>query len=272
MTLRHARPASLLTLSLLACGGASSDGTEPEPEAWRLVWSDEFDAAAMQSPDPTKWTFDIGTDWGNQQLEWTTDRPENVSMDGQGHLAITAREESFQGRPYTSARIKTQDRFEQRYGRFEARIRVPAGQGIWPAFWMLGNDIDEVGWPRSGEIDIMEFRGQEVNVLHGSLHGPGHSGDNAFTRRHVIPDGRLDTDFHVYAVEWGPDEITWFLDGEAYHVARRGEVPGEWVYDHPFFMLLNVAVGGSFAGPVGPDVTFPRTMLVDWVRVYEASS
>lgn len=269
--LRLAAAASFVAGGLAACGGGSSQGTDPDPDAWRLVWSDEFDGAAGQPPDPAKWAHDIGTDWGNQQLEWTTDRPENASTDGEGRLAITAREESYRGRPYTSARLKTQDRFEQRYGRFEARIRVPAGRGIWPAFWMLGADIDEVGWPRSGEIDVMEFRGQEVNVLHASIHGPGHAGDQAYTRRYVLPDGRLDTDFHVYAVEWGPDRITWFLDDEPYHVARRDEVPGEWVYDHPFFMLLNVAVGGAFVGHVGPDVTFPRTMLVDWVRVYEAA-
>ena len=254
---------------LLGCGGGTSDVAGPDESDWQLVWSDEFEGAAMQAPDPANWTFDIGTDWGNQQLEWTTDRPENVSLDGNGNLVITARKEPFQGRAYTSARIKTQDRFEQRYGRFEARIKVPAGQGIWPAFWMRGSDIDQVGWPQSGEIDIMEFRGQEVNVLHGSIHGPGHFAGNAFTRRYVLPEGRLDSDFHTYSVEWEPDEIRWYLDGELYHQARRGQVPGEWVYDHEFFMILNVAVGGTFVGPVGPDLTFPRTMLVDWVRVHE---
>lgn len=259
-----------VTLPLFgACSSGSSDGTGPAEQEWTLVWSDEFNGAAHESPDPANWTYDIGTDWGNQQLEWTTDRPENVSMNGEGQLAITAREESFQGRTYTSARIKTQDLFAQRYGRFEARIKVPAGQGLWPAFWMLGSDIDEVGWPRSGEIDIMEFRGQEVNVLHGSIHGPGHSGGNAFTRRYVLDEGRLDTDFRVYGIEWEPDEIRWYLDGELFHRARRGRVPGEWVYDDEFFLILNVAVGGTFVGPVGPGVTFPRTMLVDWVRVYE---
>ena len=260
---------ALLILATAGCSGG--DTTAPDPE-WALVWSDEFDGPALQSPDPANWTYDIGTGqngWGNNQLEWNSDRPENVSLDGDGNLAITARREAFRGQPYTSARIKTKDRFEQRYGRFEARIRVPAGQGIWPAFWMLGADIDEVGWPQSGEIDIMEFRGQEVNVLHGSIHGPGHSAGNAYSRRYVLPEGRLDTDFHVYGVEWEPDEIRWYLDGDLYHVARRGEVPGEWVYDDEFFMILNVAVGGNFVGPVGPGLTFPRTMLIDWVRVWE---
>lgn len=254
---------------LVACSGATTAGPGGGEDGWTLVWADEFNGPALASPDPSKWTFDIGTDWGNAQQEWTTDRPENVSTDGAGHLAITARKETFRGQPYTSARIKTKGLFAQRYGRFAARIRVPAGQGLWPAFWMLGDDLDEVGWPQSGEIDIMEFRGQEVNVLFAALHGPGHAGGEAYSRRYVLPEGRLDTDFHEYAVEWEPDRIRWFLDGQLYFEARRGQVPGEWVYDHPFFMLLNVAVGGNFVGPVGEDVIFPRTMLVDWVRVYE---
>jgi beta-glucanase (GH16 family) len=273
MTRIHICTRAFVAVALLvllgSCSSRNSDLAGPAEAEWSLVWSDEFNGAAGQSPDPGKWAYDIGTDWGNRQLEWTTDRPENVSMDGNGNLAIVAREESFQGQPYTSARIKTQGLFEQRYGRFEARIRVPAGQGLWPAFWMLGANIDEVGWPQSGEIDIMEFLGQEVNVLHGTLHGPGHFGDNAFTRRYVYPDGRLDTDFHVYSVEWEADEIRWYLDGQLYHQARRGQVPGQWVYDHEFFMILNLAVGGNWPGPVGPNVTFPRTLLVDWVRVYE---
>lgn len=256
---------STLLIAALVAGCGSDEGGG---ERWQLTWADEFEGPEGQSPDSSRWVFDIGTDWGNNQLEWTTDRPENVSLDGQGNLAIVAREEPFQGQPYTSARIKTKGLFEQAYGRFEARIQVPSGAGIWPAFWMLGNNIDEVGWPQSGEIDIMEFRGQEPSVLHGSIHGPGHFGGQAYTRRYELPQGRLDTGFHVYAVEWVEDQITWFLDGEPYHVARRSEVPGEWVYDHPFFLLLNVAVGGGFVGsPEG--TTFPRTMLVDYVRVYE---
>ena len=144
--------------------------------SWQLVWEDEFEGPAGQSPDDSKWKFDIGTDWGNAQLEYDTDRPENASLDGEGNLAITARRESFGGQPFTSARMTTQGLFNQAYGRFEARIKMPWGPGIWPAFWLLGSNIDQVGWPQCGEIDIMEYRGQEPNIIHGTVHGPGYSG------------------------------------------------------------------------------------------------
>ena len=252
--------------SAAACG--SEQDASPD---WVLVWSDEFDGAAGQLPDAANWQFDIGTDWGNAQLEWTTDRPENVSLDGAGNLAITAREEQFSGQPYTAGRIKTKDRFEQAYGRFEARLDLPSGRGLWPAFWMLGDDIDEVGWPQSGEIDIMEFRGQEPTVLLGTVHGPGYSGGGAVGQRLELPSGRLDTGFHVYRVDWEPDRITWYLDDQAYFEVTPDDLPGEWVFDHPFFMLLNVAVGGTFVGPPDATTQFPQTMLVDWVRVYERS-
>jgi beta-glucanase (GH16 family) len=255
----------LSVTAVTACGGG---GVDPEDD-WTLVWSDEFDGAAGRSPDPSKWRFDLGTGWGNAQLEWTTDRPENVSLDGQGNLAIVAREESFNGQRYTSGRIKTKDLFEQAYGRFEARIDLPSGRGIWPAFWMLGADIDEVGWPRTGEIDIMEFRGQEPTVLLGTVHGPGYSGNTAVGSRLEVPSGRLDTGFHVYRVDWEPDRITWYLDGEAFFILTEDDLTGEWVFDDPFFMLLNVAVGGNFVGSPDQTTTFPQTMLIDWVRVYE---
>lgn len=263
-----ARGLAVIVLAALACGG----GVDPEGEdEWTLVWSDEFEGPAGQRPNPTKWRFDIGTDWGNAQLEWTTDRPENVSLDGNGNLAIVARKEAFNGQPYTAGRIKTQDLFEKAYGRFEARIDLPSGRGIWPAFWMLGADIDQVGWPQTGEIDIMEFRGQEPSVLLGTVHGPGYSGGTAVGRRLELPSGRLDTGFHVYRVDWEPGRITWYLDGEPYFVVTPADVKGEWVFDDPFFMLLNVAVGGTFVGSPDESTPFPQTMLVDWVRVYEAS-
>jgi beta-glucanase (GH16 family) len=253
---------------LAGCGESNRGGSR------QLIWQDEFDGPAGQLPDSTRWQFDIGTDWGNLQLEWDSDRPENVSLDGAGHLAITAREEEFEGQPYTSGRIKTKDLFEQTYGRFEARIKVPIGQGIWPAFWMLGADIDEVSWPQCGEIDIMEYRGHEPRVLFGSLHGPGHFGDDALSKRIVLEQGTFPENFHVFAVEWTEDSITWFLDGSPYHTVTATDLPAgaEWVYDHPFFMILNVAVGGRWAGPPDENTVFPQTMLVDWVRVYAPES
>ena len=256
----------LLTLAALAgCGDE-----EPAAVEYGIVWQDEFDGPAGQLPDPDKWQFDIGTDWGNLQLEWDTNRPENVSLDGEGNLAITARREAYAGQDYTSGRIKTKDLFQKTYGRFEARIKVPVGQGIWPAFWMLGGDIDDVGWPECGEIDVMEYLGQEPRVLHGTIHGPGHYGDGAITQRHELAQGGFHLGFHVFGVEWDADSITWDVDGFVFHTVASDDLPAgaRWVYDHPFFILLNVAVGGRWPGSPDETTVFPQTMLVDWVRVH----
>jgi beta-glucanase (GH16 family) len=255
---------ALLTL-LLACSNE-----EQKEHEYGLIWSDEFEGPAGQLPDSQRWQFDIGTDWGNAQLEYDTNRPENVSLDGEGHLAITARQELFEGQEYTSARIKTKNLFERKWGRFEARVHLPLGQGIWPAFWMLGNDIDDVSWPQCGEIDIMEYRGHEPRVLHGTIHGPGYAGDNAIGNSHVLAQGGFNLGFHEFAIEWNETGITWFVDGHIYHSVTPSELPAgtEWVYDHPFFILLNVAVGGHWAGPPDEETVFPQTMLVDYVRVY----
>ena len=258
-----------LSVSVAVLGGACHDAGPTGPASGQLVWADEFDGSAGQPPDPSRWAFDIGTDWGNRQLEFDTDRPENVSLDGNGNLAITARRESYEGSRYTSGRIKTQDLFAREGGRFEARINLPSGRGVWPAFWLLGADFPTVGWPQCGEIDVMEFRGQEPSVIHGSLHGPGYSGGAAVTNSYTADNARYDTGFHVYAIEWTSDGIKWFVDDVLYHSVRRDQTPGAWVFDHPFFILLNVAVGGTFVGQPGPDTTFPQTMLVDWVRVYD---
>jgi len=251
---------------------SSLGGCEDESPAmdYGLIWADEFEGPAGQAPDPAKWRFDQGTGWGNAQLEWDTSRPENVSLDGDGNLAITAREESYAGQPYTSGRIKTKGLFERARGRFEARIKLPVGQGLWPAFWLLGANIDDVGWPACGEIDIMEYRGQEPRVIHGSLHGPGHFGGGAVTKRHIIAQGGFHLGFHIFAVEWDEQEIAWFVDGYEYQRVRPTDLPAgsTWVYDHPFFILLNVAVGGHFVGSPDETTVFPQTMLVDYVRVY----
>ena len=174
------------------------------------------------------------------------------------------------GRSYTSARMTTAGLFDQAYGKFEARIRLPVGQGIWPAFWLLGSNIETVGWPQSGEIDIMEYRGQEPSVVLGTIHGPGYSGGNGLGTRYQLPNGRFDTGFHVFGIEWRDDEIRWYVDGEYFLRITRAEVPSTWVFDHPFYIILNVAVGGTFVGPPNANTTFPQQMTVDWVRVYEA--
>jgi beta-glucanase (GH16 family) len=260
---------SVGVLSSPACTENAPLGLDEDRSGWELVWSDEFEGPAGHLPDAGNWRFDIGTDWGNAQLEYDTDRPENASLDGSGNLAITARRESYEGRAFTSARITTKDLFEPQGGLIEARIRLPSGKGIWPAFWLLGANIDTVPWPGCGEIDIMEFRGQEPSVVLGSLHGPGYSGSNPITSEYFLENDRFDTDFHVYSVEWKENAISWFVDGVRYRTVNRSDVPGEWVYDHPFYIILNVAVGGNFVGFPGPDTVFPQTMLVDWVRVYE---
>jgi len=257
---------------LAAPAGAASCDREEGSEV-RIVWQDEFDGPAGQLPDSTRWRFDIGTDWGNEQLEYDTNRPENVSLDGAGHLTITAREESLNGQPYTSGRINTRGLFEHARGRFEARIKLPSGSGIWPAFWLLGANFGEVGWPACGEIDIMEYRGQEPHLLHGSLHGPGYSGGGALTGRFELPAGRFDEDFHVFGVDWSEDRIVWSVDATRYLAITPGDLPagGRWVFNQKFFVIMNVAVGGRFVGSPDESTEFPQTMLVDWVRVYETA-
>ncbi len=260
---------ALLPLIVLFVAACDNNATGND-SSWQQVWSDEFEGPAGQLPDPANWVFDIGTDWGNRQLEYDTDRPENVSLDGDGNLAITARREAWMGSAYTSGRIKTQGLFEQTYGRFEARIKLPSGQGIWPAFWMLGNDIDTVGWPECGEIDIMEYRGQEPGIVLGTIHGPGYSASAGVSGRYALQGARFDTDFHVFAIEWTEDGIDWFVDDTLYHSVDRTDPEGRWVFDHPHFILLNLAVGGGFVGPPDESTTFPQSMLVDWVRVYRS--
>ena len=264
--------AFILAIGPLETGCGSSDEIVSPPERWVLTMSDEFDGAEGTPPKPAMWTYDVGGDgWGNGQLEYNTDLVENVSLDGEGHLRIVAREESYKGNDYTSARIKTQGLFEQKYGRFEARIKLPEGQGLWPAFWMLGANVDEVPWPGCGEIDVMEYQGQRPSRVFGSLHGPGYSGGEAITGDFVLPDGETFVDdFHVLAVDWDPSLIRFFVDGEVYHTVRSTEVPrGKWVFDHEFFVILNLAVGGTLGGPVGPDTVFPAEVLVDYVRIFE---
>jgi beta-glucanase (GH16 family) len=250
-----------VTLALLIAGCGSEQGA-PGP-AWKLNWSDEFEGAAGARPDAARWSYDLGASgWGNAELQEYTDAPSNAALDGRGNLAIVARHE---GGRYTSARLKTQDRFTQRYGRIEARIRIPHGTVIWSAFWALGDNIGNVGWPTSGEIDIMENVGHEPSAVHGSLHGPGFSAGNSLTARSTLQEGAWHERFHVFAAEWSPRSIAFFADGAEYARFRPVNLPagGEWVFDHPFFVLLNVAIGGNWPGSPDGSTRFPQTMLVD---------
>jgi beta-glucanase (GH16 family) len=232
---------------------------------WVLDWSDEFDGSAL---DRTKWVEETGGHgFGNNELQYYTAGARNLRVDG-GMLAIEARREEREGRHYSSARLKTAGLVERTYGRYEARIRIPRGQGIWPAFWLLGADCKTAGWPRCGEIDIMENIGKEPSTVHGTLHGPGYSGEHAFGKPSSIAAGEFADDFHIYAVEWEPRAIRWYRDGILYHSASPALVKGEWVFEHPFFVILNLAVGGYWPGNPDATTSFPQRMLVDYVRVY----
>lgn len=272
ITHRAGLPASFILVALASAGCGAAEGPSVAPQAaWVLTWSDEFDGASGARPDPDRWVIDLGGDgWGNRQLEYDSDSPDNLSLDGQGHLAITARRQAIGRNAFTSARIKTLGRFSQEYGRVEARIRLPAGRGIWPAFWMLGADFPTNGWPLCGEIDILEMRGQDPSVIYGSLHGPGFSGGASIHANYRLREGRFDGDFHRFAVEWDPGRITFLVDDEPYQLVTSSSVlaRGPWVFDHDFFLLLNLAVGGDFVGAPDPETAFPQSMVVDWVRVY----
>jgi beta-glucanase (GH16 family) len=250
------------------------------PTRGPLSWSDEFSGPAG-NPAGSSWRAETGgSGWGNQELQTYTSGTGNAALDGAGNLAITARQESTGAQcwygqcDYTSARLITSGRFAQAYGHFEARIKIPAGQGMWPAFWLLGDDVFTGGWPASGEIDVMENVGQEPGTVHGSLHSPGHSGADSVTGSFSLPDGAaLADDYHVYAVDWQPDSVSWSIDGEIYSTKTRADVgDGPWPFDHPFFVIINLAVGGGWPGSPDASTVFPRTMLVDYVRVYEDPS
>jgi beta-glucanase (GH16 family) len=263
---------------LAACASSEPPSPTPSPSSRTLVWSDEFDGAAGASVDRSRWTFDIGGGgWGNEELQTYTDRAVNASLDGNGNLVIVASRETFTGpdgipRAYTSARLKTQGLFAQAYGRFEGRMQIPFGQGLWPAFWMLGADITTVGWPACGEIDIMENIGREPSTVHGSLHAPQTpSGTGSATSSSMLPAGqRFADDFHVFAVEWEPNQIRFSVDGTLYATRTPADLPAgtRWVFDHPFFLILNVAVGGRWPGSPDATTTFPQRLRVDYVRVY----
>lgn len=260
---------ALISVISISLAGCDEDDKQSVPQRnWQLVWSDEFDGAAGTLPDASKWGYDLGNNggWGNAELESYTNDPENVSLDGNGNLVITAIKN---GNSYTSARVNTKGKFSQAYGRFEARLKTPYGPGIWPAFWMLGANNGEVSWPQCGEIDIMELRGQQPNVIAGTVHGPGYSAGNAISASHALQNDRFDLDYHIFAVEWTENQIDFFVDGYLYNRISKSDVPGEWVYNHPFFLILNVAVGGNYVGFPTAQTPFPQKMTIDYVKVYQ---
>ncbi len=271
-------PLSLIALSLLAASGLSCSSPGGADAGWALVWSDEFDGEDGAPPDPTKWAVLLGGDgWGNAEREYYTADPMNLRQEG-GALLITASTEGIDGKmcwygpcTHTSARIETKGTLEQLYGRFEGRIQIPRGQGMWPAFWMLGVDRETVGWPKCGEIDIMENVGFEPKLVHGTLHGPGYSGGGALSSSYALPSGEaFAADYHLYAVEWTSRELRFYVDDVHYATRSAEDLPSgaPWVFDHPFHLLLNLAVGGNWPGDPDSTTVFPATMKVDYVRVY----
>jgi beta-glucanase (GH16 family) len=267
-------------VALIVALGAPASAAEAEvaTTGWQLVWADEFDGPDGSGVDRTKWVPEVGGHcWSNHELQFYRDELANAHVEG-GALVITAIRESHTSggvtRDYTSARLKTHGVFEQAYGRFEARIQLPYGQGIWPAFWMLGNDIGAAGWPACGEIDVMENIGREPTLVHGTVHGPGYSGAAGIGAAYALPDGApFAAGFHLFAIEWEPQAIRWYVDGALYHTLTPAALPAgaRWVFDHPFFMLLNVAVGGDWPGSPDSTTVLPQRMRVDYVRVYRAS-
>jgi beta-glucanase (GH16 family) len=248
-----------------------------DPAGWQLVWRDEFNGANNSRIDSAKWTTEIGGNgWGNQELEYYTNRIDNAYQSG-GSLVIKVIRENYTGtdnvtRDYTSARLITKNKFAATYGRFEARIKIPYGQGLWPAFWLLGDNIDSTRWPTCGEIDIMENIGREPATIHGTIHGPGYSGDKGPSSSYSMPNKQRFADsFHTFALEWEPAVIRFYCDGVLYKTRTPADLPQgtTWVYDHPFFIILNVAIGGGWPGNPDATTVFPQTMLVDYVRVYQ---
>lgn len=262
---------------LLLAGCVSSERAAPPGRAlpgWELVWADEFDGTVI---DQASWTPVVMPDPFNEELQYYTNRVDgapgaNAWLD-EGLLVIEARREDFVHRRYTSARLNTKGKREFLYGRFEARIRQPGEVGMWPAFWMLGSNIDDVGWPRCGEIDIMEGKGRLPHWTSGAIHrGPDPAGNRITAGEHQLQSGSFHDDWHVFAVEWSAEDIRWYVDGVPFH--RVEKLPGEesayWPFDegHSFFIVLNLAVGGWFDAPhLPPEELSPQRLYVDYVRV-----
>jgi beta-glucanase (GH16 family) len=256
----------IIFTSLYSC---STDEKQTVVTKTQLVMSDEFDVnGAVNS---SLWSYNIGTGsngWGNNELQYYTDRASNIKVEN-GMLNITARSEQYMGKSYTSARIFSKGKFETKYGRIEARIKLPRGKGIWPAFWMLGANSDTVIWPQCGEIDIMEYVGNKPTEFFGTVHGPGYFGGASISKTFTLPNSRFDTDFHVFGIEWDENYINFYVDDKLYNQITPDDVPGEWVFNQPFYIILNVAVGGNLPGAPNSQTPFPQSMLVDYIRVYQ---
>ncbi|MCZ4121929.1 RICIN domain-containing protein [Streptomyces sp. H39-S7] len=278
------RPLALFAAAvLLLCGGLQqalapqASGAENAPSAAAAAtFTDDFNGAAGSAVDSSKWGYETGDNVNNHERQYYTSGNHNAALDGQGNLVITARKENpanyqcwYGTCQYTSARLSTPSKFTQAYGHFETRMKLPRGQGMWPAFWMLGNDIGTAGWPNSGEIDIMENVGFEPGTVHGTIHGPGYSGAAGIGAGYTLPGGQSFSDaFHTFSVDWAPNSIKWYVDGNLYQTRTPADLGGNrWVFDHPFYLLLNLAVGGYWPGDPDANTTFPQQLVVDYVHV-----
>ncbi|MFF9311476.1 MULTISPECIES: lectin [unclassified Streptomyces] len=261
-----------------AVGTAQADASAAAAPAVAAVstFSDTFDGPAGAAVDSGKWQLETGDNVNNHERQYYTSGTKNAALDGQGHLVITAKRENpanyqcwYGTCQYTSARLNTSGKFSAQYGHVEARMKIPRGQGMWPAFWMLGTDIGQVGWPNSGEIDVMENVGFEPSTVHGTIHGPGYSGSAGIGAPYSLPNGQAFADaFHTYAVDWAPDSITWSVDGNVYQRRTPADLGGKtWVFNKPFFLILNLAVGGYWPGDPDGSTSFPQQLVVDSVSV-----
>lgn len=266
MTLVSISALSFFLSYLSGYGQDKPAGINP-PDGYKLVWQDEFSFDG--NPDTSKWIYDIGTGengWGNQELEFYTDRAENVEC-LEGFLTITARQEPLHGSEYTSTRMKSLGRFSFTHGILEIRAKLPGGVGIWPALWMLGENFPTVGWPACGEIDMMEYAGKDPDLIHGSIHNNSSFGNTVNTKTAIFKN--VESEFHIYSVEWTASEIRFMVDGNNYYTYKPSVYNHDtWPFDKPFFIIMNVAIGGGFGGPVDNDI-FPQSMVVDYVRVYQ---
>ncbi|UXX92033.1 lectin [Streptomyces sp. AD2-2] len=256
--------------------GPARAASSSAAQADAVTFSDTFDGAAGSAVNSSKWTQETGDNVNNHEREYYTSGTNNASLDGQGHLVITAKKENpanyqcwYGTCQYTSARMNTSGKFSAQYGHVEARMKIPRGQGMWPAFWMLGTDIGSVGWPNSGEIDVMENVGFEPSTVHGTIHGPGYSGANGIGAGYTLPNGQAFADaFHTFAVDWAPNSIKWSVDGVVYETRTPADVGGNtWAFNKPFFLILNLAVGGDWPGDPNSATAFPAQLVVDSVSV-----
>jgi beta-glucanase (GH16 family) len=274
-------PIAALSLALGACSqpppASTGDDWAGPQGTWQQVFLDDFNGPAGSPPDAMTWNEEVNGSPPNGEQEYYTSRPNNVALDGNGNLVIQAESEHYayaanlvSQQPYTSGRINTQGNLEPLYGRIEARIKLPAGKGLWPAFWLLGNDFSSVGWPACGELDILEEAGSNPSTVNGSMHAPGYFGTSALTAAYTLDSGTFADDYHVFALEWTADGVQWLVDEHVYHTRTKtgmASIGKKWIFDHPFYVILNLAVGGMYDGNPDSSTPFPSQMLVDYVKV-----